>query len=225
MISPRNSAVFVAGMEDILDVYTRPFDPAQPLICFDEAGKAFRDHPPIHPPQPALPGQLAREDTTYVRNGSANIFCSCAPLLGWRQLTSSIQRTGIEWAETMRDLVDLHFPEAERIVVVLDNLTTHRPAAFYRAFPPAEAKRLLDKLELHYTPAHGSWLNMAELELSALSRQCLRRRIPDQATLDHELAAWTAARNTEQVKLNWTLTTAEARVRLARFYPTPVHDY
>jgi hypothetical protein len=209
-------------MEDILDVYARPPDPARPLVCFDEAGKELRAD--LRPTLPAAPGRLAREDATYVRHGSANLFCACAPHLGWRHVTVSEQRTGIEWAEALRELVDMHFPDAERIVLVLDNLSTHRPAALYRAFPPAEAKRILDKLELHYTPVHGSWLNLAEVELSALARQCLRRRIPDQPTLEREVAAWTAARNADEVRLHWRLTSSEARVRLTHLYPIPAHD-
>lgn len=209
-------------MEDILDVYARPPDPARPLVCFDEAGKELRAE--LHAPLPSAPGQVARADSSYVRQGSANLFCACAPHLGWRHISVSMQRTGIEWAEALRALVDEHFPAAERIVLVLDNLSTHRPAALYRAFPPAEAKRILDKLELHYTPVHGSWLNLAEVELSALSRQCLRRRIPDRATLEREVAAWASARNADAVRLHWHLTSAEARVRLTHLYPTPKHD-
>lgn len=208
-------------MEDILDVYARPIDPARPLVCFDEAGKELQAH--ARPPLPPAPGRVARVDSHYVRHGSVRLFCAVAPHLGWRHLSTASQRTGIEWAEAMRELVDVHFPRAERIVVVLDNLNIHRPSALYRTFPPAEAKRIWDKLELHYTPVHGSWLNLAELELSALQRQCLRRRLPDRATLEQEVAAWVAERNAARVRIQWQLTSAAARERLTHLYPTPEH--
>lgn len=212
----------MAAMEDILDVYARPPDPARPLVCFDEAGKELQDH--ARPPRPPVPGHPAREDYEYVRHGSATCLLACAPHLGWRAVAVARQRTGIEWAHAMRALVDEHFPQAERIVLVLDNLNTHTPAALYRAFPPAAAKRIWDKLELHYTPKHGSWLNIAELELSALARQCLRRRIPDDATLAAEVAAWTAHRNAARVRVHWTFTSADARTKLTHLYPVPQPD-
>jgi hypothetical protein len=209
-------------MEDVLDVYARPPDPARPLVCFDEAGKELRaDRRPAVPP---VPGRPAREDTTYVRRGSANLFLACAPHLGWRHAAVTEQRTATDWAAALRDLVDVHFPAAERIVLVLDNLNTHTPASLYKRFPPNEAKRIWDKLELHYTPKHGSWLNLAELELSALARQCLARRLPDPATLAAEVAAWTAARNAAGVRLRCTFTTTAARTRLAHLYPVPQPD-
>jgi hypothetical protein len=209
-------------MEDILDVYARPPDPARPLVCFDEAGKELQDH--VRPPQPLAPGQVAREDSEYRRAGSANLFCWCAPHLGWRQVTVTDQRTKQDWAEAMRTLVDDYFPAAARIVLVLDNLNTHTPGALYATFPPAEAKRIRDKLEFHYTPKHGSWLNMAELELSPLSHQCLHRRIPDPATLAAEVAAWVAERNANGVRIHWTFTTTDARTKLAHLYPVPQPD-
>jgi hypothetical protein len=209
-------------MEDILDVYARPPDPARPLVCFDEAGKELQDH--VRPPQPLAPGQVAREDSEYRRAGSANLFLWCAPHLGWRQLAVTAQRTKHDWAEAMRTLVDEYFPDAARIVLVLDNLNTHTPGALYATFPPAEARRIWTKLEVHYTPKHGSWLNMAEPELSALTRQCLHRRIPDQATLATEVAAGADDRNAAGVRIHWTFTTSDARTKLAHLYPIPESD-
>lgn len=211
------SAAFVAALEDILDLYQRPPDPRRPLVCFDESGKELQAE--VRPALPVARDRPARVDSEYRRQGSANLFFWCAPHLGRRQVTVTRQRTRIEWAQAMQALVDEHFPDAERIVVVLDNLNTHTPAALYHTFPPAEAKRLWDKLEFHYTPIHGSWLNIAEIELSVLARQCLRRRIPDQATLAAEVAAWSAARNAAQVTVDWQFTTAEARIKLKRLYP------
>jgi hypothetical protein len=219
LIPPKHNAAFVAAMEDILAVYARPVDAARPLVCFDEAGKDLKAH--TRSPQPAAPGQLAREDSEYARAGSRNLFLSYAPYLGWRHLAITERRTAVDFAHAIRDLVDQQFPQAERIVLVTDQLNTHRPASLYQAFPPAEAWRLLEKLEWHYTPTHGSWLNMAELEWSVLSRQCLHRRIPDQVTLETEVAAWVAARNAEQVRTAWHFTKEEARQRLHWLYPHP----
>jgi hypothetical protein len=209
-------------MERVLSVYARPFDPARPLVCFDEAGKELQEH--VRPPQPLAPGRPAREDTEYRRHGSVNLFCWCAPQLGWRQIGVTDRRTAQDWAEAMRTLVDDYFPAAERLVLVLDNLNTHTAGALYATFPPAEAKRIWDKLEVHYTPKHGSWLNMAELELSALAQQCLARRIADQATLATEVAAWTDERNAAQVTIDWHFTTEQARCKLSHLYPIPQPD-
>jgi hypothetical protein len=217
MIPPRANAAFAAAMEDVLAVYARPVDPARPLVCFDEAGKDLKAH--TRPPQPAAPGQVAREDSEYARAGSRNLFLACAPHLGWRQIAVTAQRTAIDFAHALRALVDQQFPQAECIVLVLDHLNTHRPAALYQAFPPAEAWRILARLEWHYTPTHGSWLNMAELEWSVLSRQCLHRRIPDQATLEREASAWVAHRNAERLTTSWHFTKEEARTRLPWLYP------
>lgn len=219
MIPRQHNAAFVARMEDVLAVYARPIDPARPLVCFDEAGKDLKAH--IRPPQPAGPGQIAREDSEYTRAGSRNLFLMYAPHLGWRQLTVTARRTAIDFAHALRQLVDVHFPMAERIVLVLDQLNTHTPAALYQAFPPAEAWRVLQKLEWHYTPTHGSWLNMAELDLSVLARQCLDRRIPDQTTLEAEIAAWVAVRNAQRCTTTWHFTTEDARQRLHWLYPHP----
>lgn len=216
-IAPRENAAFVARMEDILDVYARPPDPRRPLVCFDEGSKEL--HGEVRPPLPVVPGHPLRSDAEYARHGTANLFLACAPLLGWRQVTMTARRTRLDWAYAIRDLVDGHFPAAEKIVLVLDNLNTHAPASLYLAFPPAEARRLWDKLELHFTPKHGSWLNIAEIELSALGRQCLDRRLPDRTSLAVEVAAWVAERNAAAVTVDWHFTTADARVKLKHLYP------
>jgi hypothetical protein len=217
MIPPRANAAFVAAMEDVLAVYARPVDPRRPLVCFDEAGKDLKFHK--RAPQPATPGRAAREDSEYERAGSRNLFLACAPHLGWRQILVTQHRTAIDFAHALRVLVDQQFPEADGIVLVLDHLNTHIPAALYQAFPPAEAWRIQSRLEWHYTPTHGSWRNLAELEWSVLTRQCLARRIPDQATLEAEVTAWVADRNAEQVRTAWRFTKEEARIRLPWLYP------
>jgi hypothetical protein len=209
-------------MEQILDIYAAPPDPAMPLVCFDEAGKELQTD--VRDPLPPRPGDPRREDPEYRRHGSANLFMLYAPHLGWRQVTVTTQRTAVDWALAMRDLVDHAFPTAARIVVVLDNLNTHRLASLYATFPADEAHRLARKLELRFTPKHGSWLNMAELELAVLSQQCLDRRIPDQATLASEVAAWAAACNAIPTPAHWTFTVDEARTRLTHLYPIPVCD-
>jgi len=219
VIPPQHNARFAASMEDILTVYARPVDPVRPLICFDEAGKELTSH--TRPPQPLVPGHPVREDTEYVRHGSANLFLLCAPHLGWRHITVTAQRTARDFAHAIRDLVDVHFPAAERIVLVLDNLNTHTPAALYQSFPPDEAWRLLQKLEWHFTPLHGSWLNIAELEWAVLQRQCLDRRIPDRQTLETEVAAWVAAHNQARSPVDWRFTVQDAREKLAQVYPIP----
>jgi DDE superfamily endonuclease len=204
-------------MEDVLDVYTRPHDPRRPVVCLDETSRQLLAE--ARPPLPPAPGQPARHDPEYVREGVVNLFLVCEPLRGWRQVRVSAQRTRLDWAACVQDLVDVHYPAAERIVLVMDQLNTHSPASLYAAFPPAEAKRLADKLELHPTPKHGSWLNMAELELSALQRQCLDRRLADRATVEREVAAWVAERNAEEVTIDWRFTTEDARITLKRLYP------
>jgi hypothetical protein len=204
-------------MEDVLGVYHRPHDPARPVVCLDETSRQVLAA--ARPPLPPAPGKPARHDPEYVRGGVVNLFLVTEPLRGWRQVRVSARRTRLDWAETVRDLVDVHYPGAERIVLVMDQLNTHSPASLYEAFPPEEARRLADKLELHYTPKHGSWLNMAELELSALQRQCLDRRLGDRATVEREVAAWVATRNAAAAAVDWRFTTADARIKLKRLYP------
>ncbi|HZQ34628.1 MAG TPA: IS630 family transposase [Dehalococcoidia bacterium] len=216
-LPPQGSAAFVCQMEAVLDVYHRPHDPRRPQVCLDETSKQLVGE--VRLPHAVQPGQPAREEYEYVRNGVANLVVVCEPLAGWRHVTVTARRTAVDFAHVIRALVEVHYPEAERIVLVMDNLNTHTGAALYQAFPPAEAKRLLDKLEIHHTPPHGSWLNMAEIEFSILSRQCLDRRSPDAATLTAEVAAWEAARHAGSTAIRWRLTTADARIRLQHLYP------
>ena len=205
-------------MEDVLDVYTRPYDPRFPQVCMDEVSKQLlRD---TRAALPAQPGRPQCVDYEYERGGVVNCFLGCEPLRGRRWTNVTEHRTKVDWAEEIKDLVDVRYPDAERIVLVLDNLNTHSPASLYDAFPPEEAKRLADKLEIHYTPKHGSWLNMAEIELSVLSRQCLDRRVPDLPTLEREVAAWQARRNAAGGAIHWRFTTADARIKLKRLYPS-----
>jgi len=204
-------------MEDVLDVYQRPHDPQRPLICLDETSRQVLAH--TREPLPVAPGRPARHDPEYERQGVVNCFLVSEPLRGWRQVRLSEHRTRIDWAHCIQELVDVHYPDAEGIVLVLDQLNTHSPASLYEAFPPAEAKRLANKLELHYTPTHGSWLNIAEIELSILARQCLNRRLHDRAMMEREVAAWAAARNGAATTIDWRFTTSDARIKLKRLYP------
>jgi hypothetical protein len=204
-------------MEDVLDVYQEPYDEQCPVVCFDETNKQLIAE--TRPPLPAQPGQVARYDTEYQRNGTRNVFMFFEPLAGFRQVQVTAQRTIPDFAECMRLLSDELYPEAERIRVVLDNLNTHKPASLYATFPPEEANRILKRLEFHYTPKHGSWLNMAEIEFSVFSRQCLDRRIPDELTLKTEIAALEAERNAVGATVRWRFTSPDARVKLKRLYP------
>ena len=204
-------------MVDVLAVYTRPDDPRRPQVCLDETSRQLLAE--VTPPRPVAPGQPAREDYEYQRHGVCNVFLVCEPLRGWRHVTVSARRTRIDWAHCGKDLLDVCYPDAEQVVLVQDNLNTHTPASLYAAFEPAEAKRLADRLELHSTPKHGSWLNMAEIELSVLSEQCLDRRLADRATLEREVAAWQAARNSAGRGVDWRFTTEDARIKLKHLYP------
>ena len=204
-------------MEDVLAVYTRPHDPARPLVCLDETSKQLVAE--TRAPRPMKPGHAARHDYEYKRNGTANLFMLFAPLEGWRHVEVTERRTAIDYAKILRDLSDIHFPKAEKIVLVQDNLNTHTPASLYEAFEPDQARRIIERFEWHYTPKHGSWLNLAESELAVLSGQCLDRRIPDQPTLVTEVDAWRSRRNTHNAKANWHFTTADARVKLKNLYP------
>jgi hypothetical protein len=205
-------------MEDVLDLYAEPHDPGRPVVCFDETSKQLVAE--TRTPLPMAPGKPERVDYEYERKGTANLFLVTQPLGGWRHVDVTDRRTKHDFAEQMRDLVDRHFPNADRIRVVLDNLNTHTPGALYEAFAPEEARRVLRKLEFHYTPVHGSWLNMAELEFSMLSRQCLDRRIGDRDLLTAEVAAWEHARNAQRATIHWQFTVHDARRKLHRLYPS-----
>jgi transposase len=205
-------------MEDILEVYTRPFDAKRPQVCMDEVSKQLVGE--TRAPIPAAPGQPERGDYEYVRNGVANMFMFFEPLVGWRDVKVTERRTMVDWAEAIRELVNVHYPEAEKIVLVMDNLNTHDIGSLYEAFQPEEAFRIAQKLEIHYTPKHGSWLNMAESELSILSRQCLNQRIPDREQLRRDVSAWQDERNQAETAMIWRFTTEAARIRLVRLYPS-----
>lgn len=204
-------------MEDVLDVYALPLDPQHPQVCFDERPVQLVSD--VYEPLPAQPGQARRYDYEYERQGTANLFVMCQPLAGWREVKVTDQRKKVDFAHCMKDLVDLHFPDATVIRVVLDNLNTHTPGALYEAFPPAEARRILRKLEFHYTPKHGSWLNMAEIEISILSRQVLKQRIGSVSRLMEATALWTQRRNDQQATIDWQFDVTKARTKLAHLYP------
>src|SRR4030088_2530207 len=218
VIPPDASAAFVANMEDVLEVYQRPHNPQRPLVCLDETSKQLIVE--TRAPIPAKQGRKARHDYEYERNGVANLFMVFAPLEGWRHVKVSDRHTAIDYAHTLRDLSDVHFPDAAKIVLVQDNLNTHKPASLYEAFPAPEARRLVERFEWHYTPKHGSWLDLAESELGVLSSQCLDRRIPDKRTLVEEIAAWEHDRNANNTKANWHFTTPNARIKLKYLYPS-----
>jgi len=204
-------------MEDVLDVYRRPQDGLFPLVCMDECQKQLTDE--VRSPLPTRPGHPECFDTEYRRNGTCDLFMFSAPLLGWRRVAVTERRTQLDWAGQIKRLVDEDFPEAERIVLVMDNLNTHSPASLYEAFEPAEAKRIWDKLEIHHTPKHGSWLNMAEIELSVLNGHGLPERVPTMEAMRREVAAWEKRRNNAEAKIDWRFTTADARIKLKRLYP------
>ena len=207
----------MAAMEDVLEVDHRPYDEKRPLVCLDEASNQLIGE--VIEPIPAEPGQPERFDYEYTRNGTANLFMTSEPLLGWRAVKVTDRRTAVDFAEVIRWLVeDLH-EEAEKVVLVMDNLNTHKLASLYEAFPPERARRIAEKLEIHHTPKHGSWLNMAEIELSVLARQCLARRIETREELEREVAAWEEERNERGVEIRWRFTTADARIKLRRLYP------
>lgn len=205
-------------MEDVLDLYAEPYDPQRPVVCFDEC--PYQLVGDVRAPLPVAPGQPRRYDHEYKREGTCNLFVTVQPQAAWRHIEVTKRRTRLDFAHQMKALVDERFPEAGVIRVVLDNLNTHTPASLYAAFPPAEARRLTGKLEFHYTPVHGSWLNMAEIELSVLSRQCLNRRLPDEGCVSQECARWEAQRNLECIGITWRFTTQNARAKLERLYPS-----
>jgi hypothetical protein len=217
-IPPEANPEFVWHMEEVLDVYTRPYDPRRPQVCLDETSHQLLGE--VIPPLPPVPGRPAREDDEYVWRGVCNLFLVCGPLRGWRHVSVGDRRTRSDFAHVVKELVDVHYPDAERIVLVLDNLNTHTPASLYEAFPPAEAKRLSDQSKLHYTPKHGNWLNTAETELRVLAGQCLDRRLPERDILAREVAVWEAARKAATKTIRWRFTTADARIKLTHLYPS-----
>jgi DDE superfamily endonuclease len=212
------SAEFVAAMEDILEVYHRPYDAARPVVCMDECSKQLIGE--VRAPLPPKPGQVAKEDSEYERRGTANVFMAVEPLAGQRTTQVRERRTRIDWASFVQMLLTTVYPLAEKVVLVMDNLNTHAFASLYEAFAPEVARALAARVEIHYTPKHGSWLNMAETELSVLSRQCLDRRIDDRELMAREIAAWQANRNANNSRINWQFTTSDARIKLKRLYPS-----
>ena len=217
-IPPEANAEFVYHMEDVLEVYHRPYNPRFPKLCMDEGSKQVLAH--TREPIKMEVGEPERVDYEYARKGVCSVFLAMEPETGACQIHVSQRRTKKDWALFMREVIDVHYPHAEKIVLVMDNLNTHTPSSFYAVFAPAEARRLTEKLEIHYTPKHGSWLNMAEIELSILARQCLSDRFPTMAALTAQVDAWQAERNRSKVSINWRFTTADARIKLKRLYPS-----
>jgi transposase len=216
---PKVDGEFAARMEDVLTLYAEPSDPRRPVVCFDETPRQLIGEARV--PTRSEPGKRARYDYEYVRNGTANVFMFVDVNRPWRHAKVTDQRTALDFADCMKDLVDIHFPEATRIRLVLDNLSTHSLGALYERFSPAEARRILDRIEFHYTPKHASWLNMVEIEIGVMVSQCLDRRIPDKSTLLAEVASWECRRNAERARINWMFTVDRARLKLRRAYPVP----
>ncbi len=204
-------------MEDVLEVYQRPYNPEYPVVCMDESPKQLIGE--VHLPIPIKPGSVEKIDAEYVRNGTVEIFLEVEPLAGKRHVAVTEHRTKIDWAAQIKEMLDIRYPDAKKVVLVMDNLNTHSTASFYEAFLPEEARRLAERLEIHYTPKHGSWLNIAEIELSVLQGQCLNRRIADIETMKNEVDSWQTNRNNQIKKINWQFTTANARTKLKRLYP------
>ncbi len=216
-IPPEQNAAFVCAMENVLETYTRPYDPKRPVVCMDETSKQLVKETRVSIP-PAT-GRPERFDYEYERNGTANVFMFCEPLRGWRLASVTERRTRTDWAEQIKQLLDVHYAKARKVTLVMDNLNTHDVASLYEAFSPGEARRLIERLEVVYTPKHGSWLNVAEIELGVLNRQCMGRRVADKATLIDEVNAWQKDRNNRTAKIDWQFTTADARIKLKRLYP------
>ena len=216
-IPPESDAEFVCAMENVLAVYKRPYDPKHPVVCFDEKSKQLVGE--VARPIAAAPGQPEHHDYEYVRNGTANLFMLVEPLRGWRHVNVTPRRTKLDFAGQMKELIDRHYPRAKKITLVMDNLNTHRLSCLYEAFAPAEARRIVEKIEVVHTPKHGSWLNMAECELSVLEKQALGERIGDEATLRERMTIWNADRNNRSKKIDWQFETANARIKLRRLYP------
>jgi hypothetical protein len=217
-IPEKPSAEFVFHMEDVLEVYHRPYDPKRPVVCVDETFKQLIGE--TREPLPPRPGAVERYDHVYVRNGTASLFLACEPLQGWRHIEVTEHRRRTDWAGFIRALLDGRYREAEKLVLIMDQLNTHSPASLYEAFPPEQAQRLAERIEIHHTPKHGSWLNMAEIELSALGRQCLSRRIAHQDTLKRQIVAWEDKRNAGSTPVLWQFTTQDARIKLRSLYPS-----
>lgn len=217
-IPPSQSADFVCGMEDVLEVYQRSYDGNEALVCMDEASKQLVRE--TRTPRPARPGAVSTYDYEYERNGVSSLFMLFAPLDGWRRVEVRERRTKVDWAHVIKRLVDEDYADTERIVLVMDNLNTHRLSSLYEALEPAEARRIAERLQIHYTPKHGSWLNMAEIEIGVLARQCLKRRVADRGVLRREVEAWQECRNRDGVRVNWRFTTEDARIKLKSLYPS-----
>lgn len=216
-IPPKQSAEFVYHMEDVLEVYCRPYDPKRPVVCLDETFRQLVGE--VREPLPPAPGRVERYDCMYVRNGTASLFLAFEPLAGWRNVAVTDSRKRGDWARFVKALVEERYRDAEKVILVMDQLNTHSPASLYEAVPPAEAKRLADRLEIHHTPKHGSWLNMAEIEFSALGRD-LPERVADRSAMERRLAAWQQRRNSATAKADWHFTTANARIKLRKLYPS-----
>jgi len=216
-IPPKANSSFVCAMEDVLTVYKREYNPDMPVVCMDETSKQLIKETRLA--ISAKPGKLARYDYEYERNGTCSLFMFYDPFGGKRFVSVTDRRTKIDWATQIKDLLDIRYPDIKKVILVMDNLNTHTGASLYEAFEPQEARRLLDRLEIHYTPKHGSWLNIAEIELRILNGQCLKRRIPDKGTLSSEVAAWQEKRNSDQAKVDWQFTAEDARIKLKRLYP------
>ena len=217
VIPPEQSARFVAKMEDVLSVYRRPYDPNRPVVCMDEMSRQLLRH--VRDPIETSPGTPYRYDHHYERNGTAQLFTFFEPLASWRAVMVRGRRTKVDWAECVRRLLDTCYPDAETVVLVMDNLNTHDLSSLYEAFEPQKARRLAERLEIHYTPEHGSWLNMAEIEQSVLARQALGRRVPDRAAMEQVTTAWAEGRNEADATVDWRFTTEDARIKLKRLYP------
>ena len=216
-IPKEEDAEFVARMEDVIEVYQRPHDPERPVVCMDESNKQLSRE--VREPIPAGPGQVRCEDSEWERNGVADVFMFVEPLAGKRFVSVTESRTAVDWAEQVKTLLTVHYPDAPKVRLVMDNPDTHDTASLYKAFPAAEARSLAERLEIHFTPKHGGWLNIAECELSVLCRQCLDRRIPDMDTMRREVGAWAEERNHQTKRVDWQFTTSDARIKLKRLYP------
>jgi DDE superfamily endonuclease len=217
-VPPDADGEYVWHMEDVIQTYMLPYDAKRPVVCFDEASRQLFGE--VREPEPVEPGRRAKEDYEYERKGTCNLFMMCEPLRGWRHVKVTDRRTRRDYAECLKELVDVHYPRAEKVVLVQDHLNTHSGGSLYEAYPPAEALRILNKVEFHYTPKHGSWLNMAESEISILSRQCLDRRLDCQSKVVNEVTPWEHKRNEKRVRVHWTFTLAVARQKLRKLYPT-----